>query len=78
MIKCVCSETPVIKPIDPSKEDHIWLIYDMSKTGVRAMYGQGPTWQACRPAGFMSKKFTNAQCNYTVHELEMLAILEAS
>src|SRR5579875_354896 len=41
------------------------------------MYGQGPTWQTCRPAGFMSKKFTSAQHNYCVFELETLAILEA-
>jgi len=41
------------------------------------MYGQGPTWNTCRPAGFMSKKFTSAQQNYAVHELETLAILEA-
>jgi hypothetical protein len=41
------------------------------------MYGQGPTWQTCRPAGFMSKKFTDAQWNYRVFEQETLAILEA-
>ena len=41
------------------------------------MYGQGPAWQTCRPAGFMSKKFTAAQHNYRVFELETLAILEA-
>ena len=41
------------------------------------MYGQGPTWQTCRPAGFMSKKFTHAQHNYRVFELETLTILEA-
>jgi len=41
------------------------------------MYGQGLTWQNCCPAGFMSKKFTTAQQNYAVHELETLAILEA-
>ena len=41
------------------------------------MYGQGLTWQTCRPAGFMSKKFTAAQHNYCVFELETLAILEA-
>ena len=41
------------------------------------MYGQGLTWQKCQSAGFMSKKFTTAQHNYTVHELETLGILEA-
>ena len=67
----------VIRPIDPHKKDLIWLICDTLKTGIRAMYGQGPTWQACRPADFMSKKFTNAQQNFAVHKLETLAILEA-
>jgi hypothetical protein len=55
----------------------IWLICDASRLGVGTMYGQGPTWQGCRPAGFMSKKLTTAQQHYTVHELETLAILEA-
>ena len=41
------------------------------------MYGQGPTWQTCRPAGFMSRKFTTAQQSYIVSEQENLAILEA-
>ena len=41
------------------------------------MYGQGETWQTCRPAGFMSKKFTTAQMNYRVFEMETIAILEA-
>jgi len=35
------------------------------------------TWQTCRPAGFMSRKFTDAQCHYRVYEQEMLTILEA-
>jgi RNase H-like domain found in reverse transcriptase len=34
------------------------------------------SWQKCRPAGFMSKKFSSAQQNYAVHESETLAILE--
>ncbi|KNZ74945.1 Proteinase R [Termitomyces sp. J132] len=55
----------------------IWLICNASKIGVGAMYGQGPSWQKCWPAGFMSKKFTNAQQNYAMHKLETLAIVEA-
>ena len=68
---------PIIKPINPQLDEPIWLICNTSKSGVDAMYGQGPSWQICRPAGFMSKKFTAAQKNYAVHELETLAILEA-
>ena len=77
MIKRICCTTPVIKPIEPKTGEPIWVICDASTTGVGAMYGQGPTWAQCRPAGFMSKKFTGAQQNYAVHELETLAILEA-
>lgn len=77
MIKGICSKTPILHPIDPRKNEPIWVICDASKSGVGAMYGQGPNWQECRPAGFMSKKFTAAQHNYRVHELETLAILEA-
>jgi len=76
MIKQVCWKTPILK-IDPTRKNPIWLICDASKTGVGAMYGQGPTWRECRPVGFMSKKFTTAQHHYAVHELETLAILEA-
>jgi hypothetical protein len=77
MIKRICCKTPILKPIEPKTDEPIWLICDASKSGVRAMYRQGPSWQKCRPAGFMSKKFSSAQQNYAVHELETLAILEA-
>jgi len=77
MIKHICEKAPVIQPIEPQTKEPIWLICDTSKSGVGAMYGQGPTWKNCHPAGFMSKKFTTAQQNYAVHKLETLAILEA-
>ena len=77
MIKQICEKAPVIKPIEPSMKEPIWLICNASKLGVGAMYGQGPTWKNCQPTGFMSNKFMTAQQNYAVHELETLAILEA-
>jgi hypothetical protein len=77
MIKAICCRTPILRPIEPKKDEPIWVICDASVFGVGAMYGQGETWQTCRPAGFMSKKFTDAQRHYRVFELETLAILEA-
>ena len=77
MIKHICYKMPVIRPLDYKSDEPVWLICDASKTGVGAMYGQGPSWTKCRPAGFMSKKFTYAQQHYAVHKLETLAILEA-
>jgi len=76
MIKHICEKAPVIWPIKPSTKEPIWLICDASKSEVGAMYVQWPTWKDCHPTGFMSKKFTTAQQNYAVHELEMLTILE--
>jgi len=76
-IKVTACKLPVLKPIDPGIDDPIWVICDASMSGISAMYGQGATWQMCRPVGFMSKKFTLAQMNYRVFEMETIAILEA-
>jgi hypothetical protein len=77
MIKALASKSPILKPIDPNCNDPIWVICDASTSGVGAVYGQGPEWKTCRPAGFMSKKLTNAQHAYATYEHETLAILEA-
>ena len=77
MVKQVCCTTPVLVPIDPRKPETIFVICDASVTGVGAMYGQGSTWDTCRPAGMMSRKFTTAQRNYHTTEQETIAILEA-
>jgi hypothetical protein len=76
-IKVICCQMPILCPIDHKKDEPIWIICDASMYGIGAMYGQGPTWQTCRLAGFMSKKFTEAQGNYCVFEHETLTILEA-
>ena len=76
-IKAIACKSPILRPIDPKIDDPIWVICDASMSGIGAMYGQGETWQTCRPAGFMSKKFTTAQMNYRVFEMETIAILEA-
>ena len=41
------------------------------------MYGLGESWDTCRPAGFLSKKFMSTQHNYHTHKHESLAVLEA-
>ena len=76
-IKVIACRSPILKPIDPKSNDPVWVICDASMAGIGAMYGQGETWQTCRPAGFMSKKFSSAQTNYRVFEMETIAILEA-
>ena len=75
-IKILACKTPILRPIDSRTDEPIWLICDASASGIGCVYGQGPTWETCRPAGFMSKKFTAAQHNYRVFEMETIAILE--
>ena len=76
-IKAIACKSPILRPIDPKVDETIWVICDASTSGVGALYGQGPDWKTCRPAGFMSKKFTTAQHVYATFEHETLAILEA-
>ena len=78
-IKTLTCRAPVLKPINLKNPDTIWVICDGSKTGVGTIYGQGLDWQSCRPAGFLSKKFSSAQqnCCTTTHKHETITILEA-
>ena len=76
-IKALACHMPVLKLINADNPDPIWVICDGSKSGVGTIYSQGPEWQTCPPAGFLSKKFSATQQNYRPHEHETIAILEA-
>ena len=76
-IKTLTCKAPILKPIDASNPEPIWVICNGSKSGVRALYKQGPDWQSCHPAASYQKKFSSAQQNYCTHEHEMITILEA-
>ena len=76
-IKTLTCKAPILKPIDAANPEPIWVICNGSKSGVGALYGQGLDWQSCRPAGFLSKKFSSAAQNYCTHEHETIAILKA-
>jgi hypothetical protein len=76
MIKALAYRTPILRPIDPGLDEPIWLVCDASVSGVGAMYGQGKDWRTCRPAGFMSRKFSPAQFSYKTWDREALAIVQ--
>ena len=76
MIKVLACKAPILRPINAALDEPIWLICDASVSGVGAMYGQGKDWRTCRPAGFMSRKFSPAQFSYKTWDREALAILE--
>ena len=76
-IKALAARAPILKPVDFSSDEPVWVITNGSKTGVGAVYGQGNSWEQCHLAGFLSKQFSNAQHNYCTHEHETIAVLEA-
>ena len=76
-IKVIAMWSPILKPVVFNKNEPVWVITDGSQTGLGAMYGQGKSWDTCRPAGFLSKKFMSTQCNYCMHKHETLVVLEA-
>jgi hypothetical protein len=76
-IKSLMANAPILKPINRRTKVPIWVLSDASASGVGAWYGQGPTWDTCRPAGFLSQKFTPAQMNYCTWEQELIGVLEA-
>lgn len=76
-IKALTCKAPILRPIDPSLDEPIWVITDTSIYGIGAMYGQGLEWQKCKPAGFLSKKFSSAQRAYKTYKHEALGIMEA-
>ena len=69
-------KAPILKSIDNNNPNPIWVITDGSKAGVGAIYGQGPDWKTFKPAGFLFKKFSNAQQHYRTHEHETITVLE--
>ena len=76
-IKVIAMRSPILKLVDFNKNEPVWVITDGSQTGIGVMYGQSANWDTCRPAGFLSKKFTSAQHNYRMHKHETPAVLEA-
>ena len=76
-IKTLAYKAPILEPIDHNNPDLIWVITNGFKAGVGAIYGQEPNWKTCRPARLMSKKFSNAQQHYQIHEHKMITVHEA-
>ena len=70
-IKALVCRTPILCPIYQKNPDPIWVVCDTSTFGVGAMYRQGSDWTNCHPAGFMSRKFKEAQFNYQVFKMDV-------
>jgi hypothetical protein len=55
----------------------IWLVTDGCSSGIAGVVCQGDDWRGAKVAAFFSAKLNSAQQNYPVHEIEMLAGIEA-
>ena len=77
MVKTIASKNLSLKPIDRTSPNPVWVVCDACPSGCGAYYGQGEDWRTMAPAGFMSKKFTDAQRSYFMYEHEMLGVIEA-
>jgi len=76
-VKRAAEKHQVLRPIDYTIPDMVWLFTDASPTGTGAWIGQGPTRDAARPAAFHTRKLTPSQNAYPTHHQEALAIVEA-
>ena len=65
------------RPISYAKDaPQVWMITDGCSTGIAGVVSQGDNWKTATVAAFYSAKLNNAQRNYPVHEIEMLAGVE--
>ena len=73
-VKDILCKEPILKIHDPEKT--CYLLTDASKLGIGAILKQEHE-SKMHPVGYFSKKLLNYQVNYTISELERLAIVES-
>ena len=76
-IKQLAAETIPLRPVDYNSDQTVYLVTDASKVGAGAWVGQGTSPESAYPAAFHSRKFATSQLHYPVHELELLAVVDA-
>jgi len=76
-VKHLAKNITTLRPIDYQSRHPIYRFTDASKVGAGAWIGQGRSPEKAHPAAFHSRKFATSQLHYPVHELELLAIVDA-
>lgn len=59
MIKALVAKSNVLKPINASLPERIWVITDASVSGIGAVLGQGNDWRTCRPVHWRARDAGN-------------------
>ena len=73
--KLLFTTTPVLAQFDPDRETRVET--DSSGYCSGATLSQKDDEGSFRPVAYISKKYTPAECNYEIHDKEMLAIIHA-
>ena len=73
-LKKILTSYPVLRIYDPSKTNYLFT--DASKVGIGAILKQEHE-GTLHPIGYFSKKLLSYQLNYSITELECLAIVES-
>jgi len=76
-VKHLAKNFTTLRPIDYQSRHPIYLFTNASKVGAGAWIGQGPSPEKAHPVAFPSRKFATSRLHYPVHELELLAIVDA-
>src|SRR5258706_6931571 len=74
-LKDILAAEAILKPLDYESKDPIYLVTDVSASGIGAWIGQGPTLRDIRPAGFYSRKFNAVQSRYNTTDKELFTII---
>ena len=74
-LKKAVTSTPVLT--FPSQSSRFHLKCDASNFATGAVLSQVQADGTYQPVAFMSKGFSDAECNYQIHDKEMLAIMHA-
>ena len=75
--KALIMSNKVLKPINPDPSQSIYLLCDLSDTGIAGWIGQKQEGGLIRPARFHSRKFNDSQMNYGVSKKELFAIVDS-
>src|SRR6266436_5161817 len=74
-LKKAVTSTPILT--FPSQSGHFCLKCDTSNFATRVVLSQAQADGTHQPITFMSKGFSDVECNYQIHDKEMLAIMHA-
>ena len=76
-VKTLIMTNKVLKPINPDPSQRIYLVCNLSDTGIAGWIGQQQEDGLIRPARFNSRKFIHLQMNYGVTKKELFAKVDS-